>query len=101
MPNSVIYITAIMLFFGAAPLPYGYYTLLRIAACGFFVWAAFIAFERKNKILPWAFAVFAILFNPFIKIHLPKELWVIIDTLLAVFILATRRKIADLNSAKA
>ena len=101
MPNPVIYITAIMLFLGAAPLPYGYYTLLRIVACGFFVWAAFIAFERKSTILPWVFTVFAILCNPFIKIHLPKELWAIIDILLAVFILATKRKIAEQNSAKA
>ena len=47
MPVAVIYITAGMLFLGAAPLPYGYYMLLRLVVTGVCVWAAFVSYERK------------------------------------------------------
>ena len=79
MPVAIIYITAAMLFIGTAPLPYGYYNLLRLVATIVFIWAAFVAYEKKNDTLPWVYGGLALLFNPIMKIHLPKELWVIID----------------------
>jgi hypothetical protein len=75
MPTVVIYVTPAMLFLGAAPLPYGYYMLLRLVACGVFAFAAFIAFDRKSKALPWVYGFMALVFNPIIKIHFPKEIW--------------------------
>ncbi|CAC5851372.1 hypothetical protein [uncultured Gammaproteobacteria bacterium] len=47
MPITVIYIVAAMLFLGAAPLPYGYYMLLRLAATGVFIWAAIVAHKKR------------------------------------------------------
>ncbi|RCX03548.1 DUF6804 family protein [Marinomonas foliarum] len=79
MPKTLIYIAAGFLFVGVLPLPYGYYMLLRFIACGVFAWAAYIAFEKNENVLPWVFVVLAIVFNPIIKIHFPKEMWVIID----------------------
>jgi hypothetical protein len=93
MPIAVIYITAALLLIGAAPLPYGYYTLLRIVATGVFVWAAYISHERKNEVLPWIYVISAIIFNPIIKIHLPKELWAIIDIGAGILLLCTKTKI--------
>lgn len=90
MPVAVIYIAAAMLFIGAAPLPYGYYMLLRLVATGVFIWAALIAYERKNASLPWVYGVLALLFNPLIKIHLPKELWAVVDVSSGVLLLATK-----------
>jgi hypothetical protein len=81
------------LFLGAVPLPYGYYMLLRIAACGFFIWAAVITYEKQSQYLPWVFGLLALLFNPIIKIHLPKELWAAIDIASAIFILVVRQKL--------
>ena len=95
MPVAVIYIVATMLFIGAAPLPYGYYTLLRLVVTGVFIWAAFVSYERKYDILPWVFGVGAILFNPLIKIHLPKELWMVIDVATGIFLLVVKAKIQD------
>jgi hypothetical protein len=37
---------------------------------GVFAWAAYIAFERNEDILPWVFIVLAIIFNPILKILL-------------------------------
>ena len=91
MPTAVIYISAAMLFLGAAPLPYGYYMLLRLVACGVFAFAAFVAFERKSKALPWVYSFMALIFNPIIKIHFPKEVWVFVDIAAGVLLLATAK----------
>ena len=49
MPITVIYIVAAMLFLGAAPLPYGYYMLLRLAATGVFIWAAIVVHKKTMQ----------------------------------------------------
>lgn len=93
MPTAVIYLTAAMLFLGAAPLPYGYYMLLRLVACGVFAFAAFIAYDRKNTALPWVYGFMALVFNPIIKIHFPKEMWAVIDIAAGVLLLATAKAV--------
>ena len=93
MPIPVIYIVTIMLLIGAAPLPYGYYMLLRIVVTAVFVWAAFVSYERKHEVLPWLFVLGAILFNTLIVIHLPKELWAAVDVAAAIFLFANRKSI--------
>ena len=95
MPAQVIYITAAMLFLGVAPLPYGYYMLLRIVATAVFVWAAFVSYEHNKATVPWVFAILAILFNPIMIIHLPKELWAAIDIVAGVLLLATKTNIQE------
>ena len=93
MPLAVIYIAAALFIIGAAPLPYGYYMLLRLIATGVFIWAAFVAYERKHDSLPWVYGVLAILFNPLIKIHLPKELWAVVDVGSGILLLVTKSTI--------
>lgn len=94
MPAGVIYACAAMLLLGAAPLPYGYYTLLRLVACGVFAYAAFLTADKKHKFLPWVFGLLALLFNPIVKIHLPKELWALVDVAAGVLLLATAKKVS-------
>ncbi len=93
MPIAVIYIASAMLILGAAPLPYGYYTLLRIVAFIVFIWAAYAAHKAKSLVLPLVFVLLAILFNPIIKIYFPKELWIAIDLFSGFLLLVTRQKI--------
>ena len=93
MPVGVIYACAAMLFVGAAPLPYGYYTLLRLVACGVFAFCAFVTAERKHKVLPWVFGLAALLFNPVVKVHLSKELWALVDIAAAILLLANAKKV--------
>jgi uncharacterized membrane protein YhfC len=73
MPKPLIYIAAGFLLIGVFPLPYGYYMLLRFIACGVFAWAAYIAFERNEDILPWVFIVLAIIFNPILKQQIMQQ----------------------------
>ena len=84
-----------MLFIGAAPLPYGYYMLLRLVATGVFFWAAYISYERKCDVLPWVLGLLALVFNPIFKIHLPKELWAVIDVGTGILLLMVKGKIQD------
>lgn len=82
-----------MLFFGAMPLPYGYYKLLRLVTFGVFAFAAFISYARKHEILPVVYGFIALIFNPFIKIHFPKDIWMLIDIAAGILLLATAKSI--------
>lgn len=93
MPVAIIYISVSMLFLGVLTLPYGYYTLLRIVVFGVFFFAAFVSFDRKNKTLPWVYGLLALIFNPIIKIHLPKEFWIFIDIGAGALLLITAKSI--------
>lgn len=95
MPTLLIYACSAMLFVGAAPMPYGYYTLLRLIACGVFAYAAWVAYDQRNKLLPYAYAALALIFNPIIKIHLPKDIWILIDVGAGIFLLATAKFVTD------
>ena len=91
MPPIVIYVAVGMLWIGAAPLPYGYYTLLRLVVTIVFVWAAYVAYQGKHSILPYAYGLLALLFNPIVPIYLDKTLWAVMDILAGIFLLATLR----------
>ena len=93
MPAPVVYVTSVMLLVAAAPLPYGYYTLLRLVATIVFVWAAYVAYQRKKNGLPYAYGILALLFNPIIPIYLDKTLWAIMDIAAGILLLVTLRHI--------
>lgn len=93
MPAAVIYICAAMLFIGAAPLPYGYYMLLRLVAFGVFAYAAYVAYEKKSKALPWVYGFMALVFNPIVKIHFPKEMWAVVDIAAGLLLLAMAKQV--------
>lgn len=95
MPKPLIFLAAGFLFVGVLPLPYGYYMLLRFIACGIFAWAAYITFKRDEEIIPWVFVILAIVFNPIIKIHFPKEMWAVIDFCLGLFLVLISGRIQD------
>jgi len=70
--------------------PYGYYQLLRLVVCGASVYIAFIAYNWQKVWAVWLFGFIALLFNPFIPIHLSRELWQPIDVICAIaFIVIT------------
>ena len=102
MPISVIYIAAGILFLGAAEmhLPFGFYTVLRIVATSAFLWAFFVSFKRNASLLPWIFLLFAVVFNPIIKVPLPAELWMFVDIAAGVLLMFTQNKIKQQSTCK-
>lgn len=86
-PLPLALIVAAMLVLAVAPLPYGYYTLLRIVVTGALAWGAFVAYLDQQLVLPWVLGLGAALFNPFVPVHLGKEVWMVIDLLTALVVL--------------
>lgn len=82
-------IPAGMLLLALMPLPYGYYLLLRLVVCIAAGMVAFFAFSSVPRI-HWrivTFGMIALLFNPFVRIHLTRELWAPIDVIVAILFL--------------
>jgi len=65
------------------PLPYDYYTLLRIVVCVVAVYTAYVSYKAGNQPWTWIMAVMALIFNPIFKIHFSRETWAIIDLISA------------------
>lgn len=64
-----------------APLPYGYYTLLRLVVAlgeGFLAWQVYQAKRAANAGV-MTFGLLALLFNPIVPVHLTREIWFFID----------------------
>lgn len=95
MPVTVIYITAWILFVGAAPidLPFGYYNMLRIVTTCAFMGAFLISFFRNGSFLPWIYLLLAITFNPIVKVPLPNEVWMVVFIVAGSLLILTRNKI--------
>jgi len=59
--------------------PYGYYVLLRWAVCGIFAYLAFQAFEKEKIEWVWILGITAAVYNPFVKMHLGREIWSLVN----------------------
>lgn len=95
MPKTVLYSAAGMLLLAILPLPYGYYTLLRLVATIVFGWAALISYRREAASITWVYALAALLFNPLIPVELSKTLWVPLDLAAALLLILTRERLME------
>jgi hypothetical protein len=93
MPNKVLHVVIGMLVLAVMPVPYGYFSLLRLITTAVFVWAVLESHRRGHPTLPWIFAGLALLFNPVIKVHFSREVWKAIDLAAAIFLYVVRAKI--------
>ena len=78
-----LYLAAMMLLC-LAPMPYGYYTLVRILATVVFGIFAYKCYVAKKEGLTWVFVTLALLFQPFAKIALGRVIWNVIDVIVAI-----------------
>ena len=78
---------SILLFLCIADMSYGYYQFVRFACCIAFAYFAYNANEKEEKSTAIIYLVLAILFQPFLKISLGKELWNIIDIIVGIGLL--------------
>ena len=77
--NPLFLIAGIALFIALGDLPYGYYQLLRFFICGVGAYGAYSAYQQKKTSWAWMLGIVAVLFNPFMKFYLGKEMWKISD----------------------
>ncbi|MCK9582894.1 MAG: hypothetical protein M0Q46_04705 [Endomicrobiales bacterium] len=64
---------------------YGFFTLLRFVVCASSAYVAWVAHEAQKEKWVWIFGFLSVLFNPFIAIHLNREIWSFIDFIVGVF----------------
>jgi hypothetical protein len=88
LPKFLWLIAIGLLLVATARLPYGYYTLLRIAICGFCGFIAYRAWHEDTRIWATAFGLIAVLFNPIIPVYFDRGIWFWLDIGAAAFIAA-------------
>lgn len=69
-----------------APMPYGYFQLVRFAAVVGFLLLAWGYSQRKEPKHMIAALVLAALFQPFTPLSLGRFLWNIVDVIVAIFL---------------
>ena len=95
---SVWVAPALLLIAALLPWPYGYYGLLRLVVfvvCG---WMAYEQWRFDDAVSGWvvAFGGVALLYNPFIPVHLTREIWSVVNIATAVLFLAHLRALKGL-----
>ena len=50
---------------------------------------AWMTYEEQKEKWVWIFGFLAVLFNPFIVIHLNREIWSVIDFIVGVFMIVS------------
>ena len=89
MNNTIKIILAVLFFVCLLDMPYGYYQIVRFAIMIGFIILAYNAYENKQHTFVILYVCLAILFQPFIKIVIGRELWNVVDVLLAIGLIAS------------
>ena len=87
MNNAIKFVLAILFFLCLADMPYGYYQLVRFAGLIGFTILTYQAYEKGRRTEMIIFAVLVILFQPFLKIALGRQIWNIVDIVLGIGLL--------------
>jgi len=86
--NIAISISVIFLFLAMIEgWPYGFFTLLRLVIFGTTVYLSWLAYKSEAQTWIWIFGFIALVFNPLIPLYLGRNLWVVIDLFVAVFLI--------------
>lgn len=80
------FILAIALLLCLAPMPYGYYVLVRYGSAVVFGIMAYQYYLEKKENLALTWGALAVLFQPLIKIPLGRTVWNIVDVIVAIIL---------------
>ena len=78
---------AVLLFICLLDMPYGYYQFVRVAATLVSVLFAIQSYNLKSNVMVLIYVILAILFQPFEKIALGREVWNVLDVIVGVGLL--------------
>ena len=84
MPKQIYLALAALLLLCLAPMPYGYYQLVRFVAMVAFGVMAYNYCNEKKEVLMVVFGALALLFQPFFKVALGRTMWNIVDVIVAI-----------------
>ena len=88
--NGMRHVSVIIVFFlllCLAPMPYGYYQLVRFISMIVFIIMAYQFYNEKREGWAICFGALALLFQPFIKIALGRTIWNIVDVIVSLLLI--------------
>lgn len=94
IPQWLLFVVALFCFIAIADLPYGFYILLRWVVFGVAIAASLHMQVNRRINWIWILGIVALIFNPFIPFHFPKNIWRFLDAVAGVsfFVLGIIRK---------
>lgn len=87
MKKGLLIIMAVLLLVCLAPMPYGYYQLVRFIAMVSFAYLAYDYYKLNKVGVSYAFVALALLFQPFLKVALGRTVWNVVDVIVATFLI--------------
>lgn len=87
MMKHVYLLLAALMLLCLAPMPYGYYMLVRFVAMVAFGVMAYRYFENDKAVAGYIFGALALLFQPFFKIALGRVVWNVVDVIVALLLI--------------
>lgn len=93
-------ILAVLMFGCLLDMPYGYYELVRFVSMVGFGVLAYQAYQQNQSTAMVIYGALALLFQPFFKIALGRELWNIVDVIVGIGLLVTIFLDSKLKKAK-
>jgi hypothetical protein len=91
--NTILKVVlSILLFLCLLDMPYGYFQFVRFAAMIGFGYLAFESKKEGNEQGVWIYGALALLFQPFFKIALGREIWNILDVIVGIGLLISLKK---------
>ena len=88
MKKHIYLFLAAMLLLCLAPMPYGYFMLVRFVMMVAFGWMAYRYYLNQKTIAMWVFGALALLFQPIYKIALGRTVWNVVDVVVALLLIA-------------
>jgi hypothetical protein len=89
MDKAIKIILAILFFLCLADMPYGFYQFVRLAGLIGFAILAYQAYEKGRQTEMFIYGGLALLFQPFFKMALGREMWNIVDFVVGVGLLVS------------
>ena len=78
---------SLLFFLCLTDMPYGYYQLVRFLALVGFLVLAYSSFKNNKIEIAILYVVLAILFQPFFKVTLGREIWNLVDVIVGCWLL--------------
>lgn len=93
--RPLLLVAAVACFAAVLPVwPYGFFTLLRLLVCAAAALTIVAApAEPRLRAHRAPLVILALLFNPFVPVHLRSEVWFPIDLAVGAYLLVVRRRV--------
>ena len=89
MEKAIKIVLAILFFLCLLEMPYGFYQIVRFAALVGFAILAYQANQQGRQAEMIIYAGLALLFQPFFKIALGRQMWIIVDVVVGLGLLVS------------